>query len=132
MAGITQETADKLGISLITLYNRVKTYGWTVEEATTTPRLRKKRSLYRDYEEIAIQNGICKDTFNYRVRNGMTPLEAVTKPKKGRFKRKIPIEYIEKAEQNGICLNTFKSRVYSLHWSYEDAATRPIRKGWKK
>lgn len=76
-----------------------------------------------------IENGLKKITIYRRVyQYGWDIEKAITTPVISREhrSRKHPKKYTDLALSNGICLITFYSRL-SKGWSYEDAATKPLK-----
>ncbi|WP_068672301.1 hypothetical protein [Oceanobacillus sp. Castelsardo] len=89
------EKAVKNGLNITyqNFVNRIKK-GWTIEEASTTPRgltpENKDRVLeYRKYKNIALSNGISANTYSARIRSyGWDPERAATEPINEQYKEK--------------------------------------------
>jgi hypothetical protein len=81
------------GISSERLIFRVRSSGWDIEKAITTP-MRRYKKLSEDWVKIAAEHGIPRKTFTFRVRSqgwseeqaAYTPLDVARKrDKNGRY-----------------------------------------------
>lgn len=109
--------AEENGISRELVRERVYLYGWSVRRAINEPKHNRKKNEWLD---VALANGISKNTFHARRANGMTDEEAATKP----VKKRLPSKYREMAIKNGISLSIFYKRIKKGE-DPESAATRP-------
>lgn len=83
-----KDVALSNGVNYDCFKNRVKRYGFTQEQAATTPKMTKKeiaknsnRKYPPHYLELALKNGIPKNTFYKRVKNlGWSLIQAATTP----------------------------------------------------
>lgn len=74
------EIAEKNGISKENVYQRVKSYGWSIERAITTPIGSRWLGKYKGFHKTALKNGISLNSFYSRVRLGWKLEDAATKP----------------------------------------------------
>ncbi|MGG0258147.1 hypothetical protein ABEY48_08660 [Bacillus mycoides] len=121
------EIAKSNGISKITLYKRVYTYGWELQEALIiTPRTHWHigKGKFNELLKVAKENGIISSTFYGRVNSGWDPQDAATIPIRKQNDRK---DWAKIAEENGISASTFRSRVATYGWEPKKAATPPTR-----
>ncbi|PGU05092.1 hypothetical protein COD21_25390 [Bacillus cereus] len=126
------QQAESNGISRITLYKRVYTYGWELQEALTIPpktRWHIGKGKFNKLLKVAEENGIIPSTFYGRVNSGWDPQDAATIPVRKQNDRK---DWAKIAEENGVSASTFRSRVATYGWDPEKAATTPARKKAKK
>lgn len=131
--------ASKNGISKENLEQRIRKYGWNKKDALNTP-VKKRDVIPKKFKDMAKKNNIPIGTFYSRVYVLKWSMEkAATEPimdietKSENFVkrlRKYPIEWIEKAKENGITPYNFRRRVREYNWSYEKAATTPVREGY--
>lgn len=77
----------------------------------------------------AEENGISYHTLYRRLQRGWDEERAVTEPSKKKSERQY---WLEIAKENGIIEGTFNSRVNLYGYSYEEAATKPIKNKRKK
>lgn len=136
------EIAESNGIKGRLVEQRVRTQGWDVKRAITTPvRKHKPKGSLTKWAEKAKENGISYDTFTARVNAlGWDIEKAATQPKQTKEERMnrlnagrrvFPLDFVKLAESNGIDYETFKYRVRSGR-SYEEAATRPLMNNGRK
>ncbi|MBB6021419.1 hypothetical protein HNR77_002514 [Paenibacillus sp. JGP012] len=128
--------AEKIGIKPAMLDRRIRAQGWTKERAMTTPP--RGVTDRRKWLQIALENGINKNTFYNRIRLGWKMEQAAMKPLQTSEEireqalrateciRVLPKEYIQLADQNGIPYSTFHNRVKNCGWDMERAATEPL------
>lgn len=124
------------GISKENLEQRIRCYGWNKEKALNTP-VRKTGTIPKKFKDMCKKNNIPIGAFYSRIYAYKWDIEkAATEPimdmetKAEKFVkrlRKYPLEYIEKAKSNGISEHNFRRRVREYNWSYERAATTPVR-----
>jgi hypothetical protein len=69
-------------------------------------------------------NGIKYRTLYDRLSKGWDEEKATTKPPTNKGER---WKWMQIAEKNGIKRGTFENRVHLYGWSYEEAATKPLR-----
>ncbi|NTW72883.1 MAG: hypothetical protein HGA49_11675 [Eubacteriaceae bacterium] len=84
------ELAKQNGISRQTFRLRICVFGWDQERAATQPLQNRKSNIVllcekrrifpKEILNLAIKNGIKRNTFYVRIRRGMSPEEAATKP----------------------------------------------------
>lgn len=129
------EIASKNNISIASVNQRIRKYGWSKKRAITEkPR---RRNDYSEWWDILARNGINRKTFYSRIENGLDIDKAATMPvmnkeevlnlMRDRAKnRKYPKEIVELAKSNGISYTTFKQRVGQSKWDMMRAATTPI------
>ncbi|MDU4600134.1 MAG: hypothetical protein E6Y49_19610 [Clostridium sporogenes] len=130
--------AKRSGISKENLEQRIRAYGWSKKKALETP-VKKRNKIPKKFKDMCKKNNIPIGTFYSRVYSLKWSMgKAATEPimdmetKAQNFVkrlRKYPLEYIEKAESNGISEHNFRRRVREYNWSYERAATTPVREG---
>jgi hypothetical protein len=79
--------AEANGISRANVQSRFWNYGWDMERVITEP-LRKSDSVWLQWKETSLKNGISNECYCARVRKGMTPEEAATTPvqKRGEYR----------------------------------------------
>lgn len=124
--------AAENGISAFLLETRIRTLGWSKENAINT--IPHEKKPLKDWIEIAKEHGICYSTLRYRAnRLGWDLERAATQPLQDRSiqarnayekSRKYPKEYKDLALKNGISERTFHRRVKS-GWTLEAAAITP-------
>jgi hypothetical protein len=125
--------AKRNGVSYLTLYARVKYYGWDVNEAINTPPYSRdthpRLTLPKEAIEIAAENGISRMDIWNRLNSGWTLEEAIHTPKTCRPKKKlnIPVSALEIAKKNGITRKQVVMRL-GIGWTLEEAITKPVRK----
>ncbi|MED3540013.1 hypothetical protein ABEX53_28720 [Bacillus toyonensis] len=122
------EIAKSNGISKITLYKRVYTYGWVLQEALTIPPRTYwhiGKGKFNKLLKLAKENGIIPSTFYGRVNSRWDPQDAATTPVRKLNDRK---SWAKIAEENGISASTFRSRVATYGWHPKKAATKPARR----
>ncbi|MEE2022612.1 hypothetical protein P4V63_32840 [Bacillus toyonensis] len=122
------EIAKSNGISKITLYKRVYTYGWVLQEALTIPPRTYwhiGKGKFNKLLKLAKENGIIPRTFYGRVNSRWDPQDAATTPVRKLNDRK---SWAKIAEENGISASTFRSRVATYGWHPKKAATKPARR----
>lgn len=88
------EIAKGNGISPSVFYTRITRDRMSPEVAATASVLspqenakrgyESKRKYPKEYEGMALENGISYDSFCYRMRKGWDPIEAATKPMRGK------------------------------------------------
>lgn len=125
---ITDEDYEKAagrGITKTNVYQRVHTYGWSIERAITEP-LRSKGNPGKHSKMLIIAEslGISASTYFRRLKNGMTPKDAAMKPKGH-------TTHLELARENGINDICFYKRVERGMQPYL-AATKPMAKRTRK
>jgi len=125
---ITNEDYEKAAVKGITktnVYQRVHTYGWSIERAITEPlRSKGNQGKHGKMMIIAESLGISPSTYFRRIRNGMTPKDAASKPKGHTI-------HLEIARGNGISDICFYKRVERGMHPYL-AATKPMAKRTRK
>ncbi|PED27284.1 hypothetical protein CON34_05855 [Bacillus thuringiensis] len=125
---ITDEDYEKAAVKGITktnVYQRVHTYGWSIERAITKPlRSKGNQGKHGKMMIIAESLGISPSTYFRRIRNGMTPKDAASKPKGHTI-------HLEIARGNGISDICFYKRVERGMHPYL-AATKPMAKRTRK
>ncbi|MFT4140172.1 hypothetical protein COJ38_21490 [Bacillus cereus] len=125
---ITDEDYEKAAVKGITktnVYQRVHTYGWSIERAITEPlRSKGNQGKHGKMMIIAESLGISPSTYFRRIRNGMTPKDAASKPKGHTI-------HLEIARGNGISDICFYKRVERGMHPYL-AATKPMAKRTRK
>ena len=89
-------------------------------------------NMWKEYKEIAENNGIDRQTFNQRVRSGVHPQEAATRPKRNNMFDDDFYKWRKVAEANGILKATYLSRIRFQGLDYETAATTPLRANYGK
>ena len=123
--------AKRNGVSYLTLYARVKYYGWDIDKAINTPPHDRfgndvKSILPAEAVKIAEQNGLSRVDIWNRLNAGWTLERAVHTPKTRR-KLHIPAEALEIAKNNGIARRHIVMRL-RMGWKLDEAITKPIRK----
>lgn len=120
------EQAAKLGLKEATVYQRVYTYGWEIEDAITRPVtvLGDNKRLI----DLAAENGITlnKSTVRYRLDRKWSEADIIsTYPHQRRDEsHTINKDYLDLAAKNGIKPGTWYHRHYR-GWTKEKAATTP-------
>lgn len=127
--------AEKNGISRERVNNRVRSLGWDVEKAITTPV--KNYSVWREWKGIAEKNGVRHKVFYSRIKKlGWIPLKAATTPVRKcdagamRHARKFRKGFFSEQElaimrENGIKWDTAYKRVVRRLWDRERAISEP-------
>lgn len=127
------ETALKNGISRFNVYQRVHTYGWSIQKAITKP-VRGQKTLSMEYWiKEARNNNIPYHTFMNRIKSGWGTVKAATKqPGSGRGSSEdmgkfqvISKEDYAIAKAIGLTKALVKNRVYNTGWTVERAITQP-------
>lgn len=128
--------ASENGIIKENLEQRIRVYGWSKKDALEIP-VKKRGTIPKKFKDMCKKNNIPIGTFYSRIYAYKWDMEkAATEPimdmetKAQNFVkrlRKYPVEWIEKAENNGITQYNFRRRVREYGWSYEKAATIPVR-----
>jgi len=124
-------TAEKNGISVDVLNQRVRTYLWDVDRAITTPKKKLKcfKKTWAKWREIATENGIDREIFTNRVRSlAWSEEEAATTKKGVRSRGKWTEEELEIARNNGVDHNhmsVVNMRISKLGWTKEEALNTP-------
>ncbi|HEK9103294.1 TPA: hypothetical protein SUB30_004767 [Bacillus pseudomycoides] len=120
--------AKQNGIGRKNVYQRVVTYGMSIDKAITKPLGGRGPGKHRGMAQVASQNGISQPLFSYRRSKGYSLYDAATIPVK---EQRDHGYYAKLAEENGVPYNTYIKRL-SLGWDKEKAATKPPRKYKKK
>lgn len=128
--------AKNNGISKENLEQRIRSYGWNKKDALETP-IKKRNKIPKKFKDMCKKNNVSQGVFYSRIYACKWDMEkAATEPimdmetKAQNFVnrlRKYPLEWIEKAKGNGISEYNFRRRVREYNWSYEKAATTPVR-----
>ncbi|MBA4509950.1 hypothetical protein H1057_18190 [Clostridium sporogenes] len=128
--------AKRNGISKENLEQRIRSYGWSKKSALETP-VKKRNKIPKKFKAMCKKNNIPIGTFYSRVYSLKWSMEkAATEPimdmetKAEKFVkrlRKYPEDWIGKAKENGITPYNFRRRVREYGWSYEKAATVPVK-----
>lgn len=72
--------AEKIGVSAKNVWQRVNSLGWSIQRAISTPPMRTKSYRWREFEELALKNGVGNRTFVGRVYDGWDPEKAASTP----------------------------------------------------
>ena len=127
------ETAKLNGITKTALEQRVYSYNWDVDRATTEPmRVTKSfQSVWDEWGELATKNGISRSVFYHRVKTSLWSEEKAAKTKLMRGGRKSTFtdEEREIAMRNGVHYNSMsivRGRINLLGWSREKALNTPV------
>lgn len=113
------ETAAKNGVNDKTLNQRVRSLGWSINKAVSTPIARREDGLL----ELALRNGIGRSTYQKRIyKLGWSKEKAATTL----IQKAVYPEWQEIAKKNGVSKNTFNQRINKYGWSPEQAATTPL------
>ncbi|EOO23583.1 hypothetical protein IIU_06990 [Bacillus cereus VD133] len=128
------ERAERNGVCASTLRSRVYDLCWRKERAINTPPI--KNHLWREVKDIALSNGIAKNTFEKRIELGWSLNRAITqRPMNSKEtveileqkkKRVFTDEQIQQAEENGISYRLLYDRVRRQKWELEVAITTPV------
>ena len=70
------EIAEKNGVCASTLRSRIYDFCWNKERAINTSPI--KNHLWREVKDIALSNGIAKNTFEKRIKLGWSLNRAIT------------------------------------------------------
>ncbi|MCW6075494.1 hypothetical protein LAV44_09155 [Clostridium sporogenes] len=128
--------AENNGISKANVEQRIRAYGWSKKDALEIP-VKKRGIIPKKYKEMCKKNNIPIGTFYNRLYGLKWSMEKAAteeimdmETKAQNFVnrlRKYPLEWIEKAKKNGISEYNFRRRVREYNWSYEKAATTPVK-----
>ncbi|HDR4393062.1 hypothetical protein V4C29_23995 [Bacillus cereus] len=130
--------AEAFGISNKLLSDRVYIYRWNKEKAITTPVRKTKNRGWKEFKQIALENGVSERTFRRRRQEGWDAVIAATTPPKTRkevlqlsldarrAKRPFTEEQIKQAQQNGINYSTLLKRVKACKWDKKEAIETPV------
>ncbi|MBJ8026000.1 MULTISPECIES: hypothetical protein [Bacillus cereus group] len=128
------EIAEKNGVCASTLRSRIYDLCWSKERAIHTPPI--KNHLWREVKDIALSNGIAKNTFEKRIKLGWDLNQAITqrpmnskeiaKMREQKKKRVFTNEQIRRARLNGISYSRLWERVKKCKWDAERAINTPI------
>lgn len=132
---ITDEEYDfarKRGISKSTVYARVFKYNWPIDRAIYEVPKKLSADVIKA-RDIAVSNGVPRETFYDRRRNGWTLEEASTTPvltreqvvERARQSTIFSREHIHTCNLNGISLATARARL-AHGWTMAEATTLPI------
>lgn len=122
------EIAEKNGISRELAYSRFYDNHWDKERAITQPK-RREQGLWKQWQAIAEEHGICQSTFYSRLNVGLEPEEAATKTlgkNKSGGSKHFSDEILQMAEANGITPRRLYSRVFECNWDLMTAVTTPL------
>ncbi|MCU4757425.1 hypothetical protein OCA26_14980 [Bacillus cereus] len=133
------ERAEKNGINNEMLTRRVRNFGWDKEIAMTKPS-RYNTTGWKNVKEIALLNGISRQTYVARMKKGWRLIDAISKPPITKYQalnlaskanskiqnKTLTDTQAEIASLNGISYSTACERIKRLKWSVEEAITTPI------
>lgn len=129
------EIALANGIPRDLAYGRFYYKYWEKQKAITLPpqTVDKERKKWR---ELALSNGIARETFNDRLRNGWTYEKAATEPPmsakealklaRSRQPKILTEEQRRTADANGIPYQTLRRRIRTYGWPISRAITEPV------
>lgn len=143
-----EEWADEVGVEYITLYTRLRSPNWTVEEALTTPadgrtngELVTFQGVTQTLSEWAKEIGISHDALyqrlhrlNWSVEKALTYIARTRKPSNPKEAKDRVITFNGKtqnvadwAKELDMPYYTLYQRLYKLDWSEEKALTKAVR-----
>lgn len=127
--------AEQNGICRSTLEFRIRNLAWGKEEAIKR-RPKRQCTERREWQGVAIKNGITRSTFYERVKRGWDMEVAATTPTLSRSEtlkrmnekqnRKFTDEQLRVARSLGISNKRLYARTVTLGWSKERAVSTPI------
>ncbi|PGZ45717.1 hypothetical protein COE56_25895 [Bacillus anthracis] len=134
------EIAARNGINRRTLNVRVRNLGWDKDIAMTKPLGSKNSTGWSKVKEIALKNGISRQTYYARLKKGWKLIDAISRPpitrdqalelaKKANYwseNRVLSDEQVEIALSNGISYRVAYGRIKRLKWPIDDAITIPV------
>lgn len=123
------QIAENNGINYRSLYHRIYTLGWSVQDAITVPlRFREKESynkLTPEQKDLMKKNGLKWGQVWQRIYNGWDVDRAVSEVIGQHRKTKYPAWVFEEMKKNNVPRSSFYYRVNNLGWSIRKACTTP-------
>lgn len=124
-----EESKRKYNLNANTIYQRVYKNGWSKKEALTTPNKKENLKIPKEFVEIALRNGIARQTLDNRISRGWTLEDAIT-IKQGKPGRKRIFEdwIYEKAKENNLSMDIVRYRIKNLKWDKLRACTEAVQR----
>ncbi|WP_283746295.1 MULTISPECIES: hypothetical protein [Bacillus cereus group] len=134
------EIAERNGINRKVLNERVRNLKWDKTIAMTKPVRKSKSTGWRQVKEIALKNGICRQTYYARRKKGWKLIDAISKPPISKYQalelaekanywganKILSEEQLKVALSNGVSYRLARERIKRLKWPIEIAITTPV------
>ncbi|MBW3493233.1 hypothetical protein [Bacillus sp. FDAARGOS_1420] len=134
------ERAERNGINRRVLNERIRNLGWDKDTAMTKPVRTSNATGWRKVREIALKNGISRQTYYARMNKGWKLIDAISKPPINKYQalrlaeeanywignKVLSDKQAEIASLNGVSYRLACERVKRLKWSVEEAITTPV------
>ncbi|WP_144508288.1 hypothetical protein [Bacillus mycoides] len=134
------KAAARNGINRRALNERIRNLGWDKDTAMTKPLRSSNSTGWCKVKEIALKNGICRQTFYARMKKGWKLIEAISRPPINKYQalklaekinywienKVLSDEQAEIASLNGVSYRLARERVKRLKWTVEEAITTPV------
>ncbi|AJQ58651.1 hypothetical protein BTT_20610 [Bacillus thuringiensis serovar morrisoni str. 4AA1] len=134
------ERAERNGINRRVFNERVRNLGWDKVTAMTKPVRGSNPTGWCKVREIALKNGIRRQTYYARMKKGWNLIDAISKPPINKYQalrlaeeanywngnKVLSDEQAKIASLNGVSYRLARERIKRLKWPVEEAITTPV------